>query len=371
MNAKKFYETKIYCCFCGKNFLISDLEIHIVKTCHPEYEYILEEKIPIPNDFQILFWKIKRGDFNFVIKPKIIQKLNQKALKKYEEFYIAVRTMKNNLIYNRKFDNLIQENFSNNEEYFIKEAVSLTLSKFDSYNVKKTNPKSKNKVDLTETLFITDFKKLICFICGVGFILNEYQKHLKCCYEDKIQRLMDDLCINSKSFILEEILKEKDKGEQADICYIFYLIKEYNKNSKIIYQKILEETEITTEIKKEELERQKQRMEELSKSISVFDERDENLKDNEFDQINLKQSFIEQPGEILLKEIHDDINLKLVLRNFLESIYLKILNEANTDFQKLVNDILTKEELEDKRYMENLKKQVKNFNQKRANNKDK
>lgn len=127
MNSKKFYETKIYCCFCGKFILISDLEKHIIEICHIEYEKILEEKIPIPRDFQILFLKINRGDFNFVVKPNILERINQKALRKYEELYIAVKTMKNDFIYKNKFNSILRDKNIIEEEYFIKEAVSLIL----------------------------------------------------------------------------------------------------------------------------------------------------------------------------------------------------------------------------------------------------
>jgi hypothetical protein len=255
----------------------------------------------------------------------------------------------------------------------------------------------KVKVDKSKSRITTELKKLTCFICGINFLFNEFAKHLNVCYKNKFIPVWDKISVILKTYLIEEILKEKIKGDLTDVCYIFYLIKEYNKCSFDVYHKILEEINQVI-YSEEQKEKEKKRLEELSKSISIFEdtqnldigETNDNsviIDNSEFldnsivlenrENINIDQNLPFFDSNELPLDIAEEATPELTENKFFDSILNdkpvglnSISIDGNIADENLLSktDIPTEYEIENEReYLLKLKQRVKQFNNKRGN----
>jgi len=223
---------KILCCFCGDKINLKDSESHIV-NCKINFEYELKENYRMPSLYEDLFLRIrdektKIQSGNEIIDNKFCIEFNSNAENIYKDFDRKKIIYENEPFYQEKLNKIPKEKPISSEVIFNIENLVM-----DSLDIFLINSKLKSK-----TSEYSPLKEICCFICGLYVNFWGIEPHIRMCSKNFIFDKDSKIILQKPNFnIICEIFKEYEKFE-AEEYYIEFLIKEFNKESERIFNKV-------------------------------------------------------------------------------------------------------------------------------------
>jgi hypothetical protein len=223
--------SRILCCFCGEKINLKDTESHLNK-CKTNFEYELKENYRMPSLYEDLFLRIRDEKFKLSngteSKEKFIQEFNQRAEIIYKDFERKKMIFENEPFYHEKLNKIPKEKPISGE--VIDDIENLVMDSLDIFLMYSNLKTQKNEY--------SPLKEICCFICGRIVSFWGIEPHLRNCSKNFILDKDSKIILQKPNFnVIREVFKEKEKPE-GDEYYIEFLIKEFNKESERIFNKV-------------------------------------------------------------------------------------------------------------------------------------